>query len=170
MTLFQDIYDNFLGRITDDMYMEYTPRDTKRDCQSLLISAISSFEFPRFNIFDYNLHNVEENDKGDFVDRSCFNADLSLEEITILAILMMIEWLNRQIHSCENIRQKYSSADFKFTSQAAHLAQLQKLQEENFKRSTHLQRLYKRRIHDTDTNRIKSNWSNLFRKNVGNSK
>ncbi len=169
MTLFQEVYNNFLGRITEDMYMEYTPRDTKRDCQSLLISAMSSFEFPRFNVFDYQIEEIVENNEGDFEDRSYFNTDLTLEEITILAVLMMIEWLGRQINSCENIRQKYSSADFKFTSQAAHLAQLTKLQEENLKHSTHLQRLYKRRIHDSSTNRIKSNWSNLFGKNVGNS-
>jgi hypothetical protein len=30
-TLFASVYDRFLGKITDDMYMELTPKDTIRD-------------------------------------------------------------------------------------------------------------------------------------------
>jgi hypothetical protein len=30
-TKFTDVYDRFLGKITDDMYMELTPTDTIRD-------------------------------------------------------------------------------------------------------------------------------------------
>lgn len=30
-TLFASVYDRFLGKITDDMYMELTPEDTIRD-------------------------------------------------------------------------------------------------------------------------------------------
>ena len=32
---FQKIYDCFLSKITDDMYIELTPSDTRRDCQNL---------------------------------------------------------------------------------------------------------------------------------------
>ena len=42
-TLFQDIYDIFFGKITDDMYLELTEYDTKKDCQSILINAIPLF-------------------------------------------------------------------------------------------------------------------------------
>ena len=34
-TPFAEIYDRFLGKITDDMYLELTPQDTYRDLQSL---------------------------------------------------------------------------------------------------------------------------------------
>ena len=30
-TMFLTVYDRFLGKITDDMYMELTPLDTLRD-------------------------------------------------------------------------------------------------------------------------------------------
>lgn len=30
-TLFASVYNAFLGKITDDMYMELTPQDTIRD-------------------------------------------------------------------------------------------------------------------------------------------
>jgi hypothetical protein len=58
------------------------------------------------------------------VENSCFAATLNSEEINILAILMMIAWLQRQITSIENTRMKYSGSDFKMTSQANHLQKL----------------------------------------------
>ena len=47
MTSFFYIYDRFLGKITDDMYLELTPQDTLQDLRQLLIDAIPGFEFPR---------------------------------------------------------------------------------------------------------------------------
>jgi hypothetical protein len=54
-TLFTDIYNRFLGKITDDMYVELTPQDTIRDLRNLLINAIPGFEFPRQNLYDYTI-------------------------------------------------------------------------------------------------------------------
>lgn len=97
-TKFSTVYDCFLGKITDDMYMELTPLDTLKDLRSLLIDAIPGFEFPRKNINDYTI-SVESDDLKDeytnFVlnDQSTFNIVLTQEEINILAILMMCGWL-----------------------------------------------------------------------------
>ena len=52
-TPFSLIYDSFLSKITDDMYMEFNELDTYRLLYELLKSAIYKFEFPRKNIFDY---------------------------------------------------------------------------------------------------------------------
>jgi hypothetical protein len=52
-TSFASVYDRFLGKITDDMYLELTPEDTLRDLQHLLINAIPGFEFPRKNLNDF---------------------------------------------------------------------------------------------------------------------
>ena len=46
-TKFTEVYNCFLGKITDDMYLEMTPMDTVKDLQRLLIHAIPGFEFPR---------------------------------------------------------------------------------------------------------------------------
>ena len=54
-TKFTTIYNRFLGKITDDMYLELTPEDTIKDLQNLLIDAIPGFEFPRINLYDYNI-------------------------------------------------------------------------------------------------------------------
>ena len=163
-TKFATIYNRFLGKITDDMYLELTPEDTIRDLQNLLIDAIPGFEFPRIDLQNYVLDIVEidENkvEKDDFVlgvvwndslteeednkvpkvlvERSRFNVELSSEEINILALLMKQSWVQRQVTSIENIRMKFSGSDFKMTSQANHLAKLLTLLEESRRDSFHM--------------------------------
>lgn len=155
-TPFTQVYNRFLGKITDDMYMELTPEDTVRDLRNLLIDAIPGFEFPRKNLLDYTIIEAE----NALEEESSFAAELSSEEINILAILMMIGWTQRQVTSIENTRMKYSSSDFKFTSQANHLAKLLTLLQETQRQSHHMQRLYKRRRTDENGN-YESNWSVL---------
>ena len=148
-TTFETIIDRFLGKITDDMYLELTPEDTIRDAKQFLIDAIPYFEFPRFALYDYDA-DLEE-----------YNVDLTAEEINILALLMKTAWLDRQINSIEVTRMKYSGADFKLTSQANHLSKLLQLKSENVRESIHAQRLYKRRKFNKDGT-VSSNWSCLI--------
>lgn len=173
-TQFTTIYNRFLGKITDDMYVELTPQDTLRDLQALIIDAIPSFEFPRQNLYDYTIKTeqipVSEITEEDFVisadnefaqvDKSYFSAELTSEEINIIAILMMCGWVQRQVTSIENTRMKYSGSDFKFTSQANHLQKLLATLTECQRQSLHLQRLYKRRRFD-ENGKYESNWSVL---------
>ena len=94
------------------------------------------------------------------VEKSQFAAELTSEEINILAILMMCAWVQRQVTSIENTRMKYSGTDFKLTSQANHLSKLQSLLNECHRQSHHMQRLYKRRK-IIDNGEYRSNWSVL---------
>lgn len=155
-TPFTQVYNRFLGKITDDMYMELTPEDTVRDLRNLLIDAIPGFEFPRKDLLNYTIVDAE----NALEEESSFTAELTSEEINILAILMMIGWTQRQVTSIENTRMKYSSSDFKFTSQANHLAKLMALLKETQRQSHHMQRLYKRRK-TNDGGVYESNWSML---------
>ena len=146
-TLFSTVYNRFLGKVTDDMYLELTPQDTLKDLQNLIIDAIPGFEFPRKNLYNYTIQvdpvDEDSTPSNDFivgtlwgtipepgeklqvlVDRSTFGCDLTEEEINILAILMMCGWVQRQVTSIENTRMKYIGSDFKFTSQANHLSKL----------------------------------------------
>lgn len=169
-TKFASVYNRFLGKTTDDMYLELTPQDTMRDLQNLLVDAIPGFEFPR-KVLDYTI-SIQEGEGADddfviksiegisYVDNSSFNAELTSEEINILAILMMCSWVQRQVTSIELTRQKYGGTDFKMTSQANHLSRLLTLLKECQRQSHHMQRLYKRRKTDEDGT-IKSNWSVL---------
>ena len=183
-TPFSAIYNCFLGKITDDMYMELTPEDTIKDLQRLLIQAIPGFEFPRKNLDSYEIKVVQMkedevlpddfiigvnwNDLSDntvdvpdvIVEKSAFAEELTSEEINILALLMKQGWVQRQVTSIENTRMKYSGSDFKMTSQANHLQKLLSLLEESRRDSFHMQRLYKRRKKDRDGH-YESNWSVL---------
>lgn len=189
-TKFTEIYNRFLGKITDDMYVELTPQDTIRDLRNLLIDAIPGFEFPRHNLYDYSIESEikfeNEIDKDDFIigilwdempedsinetprveiEQSSFTAELTSEEINILAILMMCAWVQRQVTSIENTRMKYSGTDFKMTSQANHLSKLLSLLNECNRQSLHMQRLYKRRK-IIDNGEYRSNWSVLREKST----
>jgi hypothetical protein len=140
-TPFTDVYNRFLGKITDDMYVELTPQDTIKDLRNMLIDAIPNFEFPRHNLYDYKIETEikPENEvlTSDFilgmlwdemlqdsgnevprlmVERSHFATELTSEEVNILAILMMCAWVQRQVTSIEHTRMKYSGSDFKMTS------------------------------------------------------
>ena len=184
-TQFTTVYNRFLSKITDDMYMELTPEDTIKDLQKLLINAIPGFEFPRKNLNDYILlidkipqselteedfvigivwgELPEDNTTPSYVlvEKSYFQVELTTEEINILAILMMEAWIQRQVTSIENTRMKYSGSDFKMTSQANHLSKLLSLLSETQRQSLHMQRLYKRRRLNEKGN-YESNWS-VFR-------
>ena len=134
-TPFATVYNRFLEKVTDDMYIEYTVQDTIKDLQNLLVDAIPGFEFPRINLYDYEIKteiiredtvlstdyvlgvvwnelpdNLENQVPDVIVERSSFSADLSLEEINILALLMKQAWVQRQVASIENTRMKYSGS------------------------------------------------------------
>ena len=57
-TSFSLVYDSFLSKITDDMYLELTELDTFRMLEQLLLSAIEKFEFPRVNLWNYEFFEV----------------------------------------------------------------------------------------------------------------
>ena len=135
-TSFSLIYNLFFDKITDDMYMELTKEDTYKMVKGIFLAALTFFEFPRVDIYNFDL------------DKEVYNIGLSLEEMDIIATYMVMHWIGQQLASVENTRMKYSGSDFKFTSQANHMAKLQNLKKEYERHGFHLQRLYKRRKAD----------------------
>ena len=119
-TPFSLIYDLFLSKIQDDLYLELTELDTYRLLQDLLLSAIPKFEFPRKQLDDYNLQDVIDvgtynGVESNFKDwelliygQGQFNVLLTDEEMNILATYMIVEWIGQQLASIENTRMKYS--------------------------------------------------------------
>lgn len=150
MTSFSTVYSNFLNKITDDMYMELTPEDTNGMLKDLMLNALHHFEFPRQNIYDYSEETAE------------FKADLTLEEQNIIGTYMVVEWMGYQLASIENIRMKYSGADFKLTSQANHMTKVLQLKKDYERQGFHLQRLYKRRKADSETGVMKSTFAQIM--------
>lgn len=156
-TPFSLVYDSFLSKITDDMYMQLTQLQTYPLLFELLISAIHKFQFPRVDLNDYEQLGVEDAGCycGEDSNYYCapaviyaggyFNHALTAQEINILSTYMVVEWIGQQLASIENVRMKYSGSDFKISSQASHLNRLIALKKEYQRQGFHLQRLYKRR-------------------------
>ena len=132
-TKFETIYNRFFSKVTDDMYMELDKTQTEGMVGELFENALPWFEFPRVDLYNFDKEN------------QTYNIELSNEEINIIAVYMLVEWLTQQLVTVENARMKYSGSDFKFTSQANHMAKLLALKKDYEREGFHLQRLYKRR-------------------------
>ena len=97
-TYFKPIYDSFLSKITDDMYMELTKEETEGMLQELLLSAIPHFEFPRVGM------EFTQDDSGEYYFISDFTFSsvksgillwFTFEEVNILATYMIVEWIGQ---------------------------------------------------------------------------
>ena len=128
MTSFDDIYDAFLGKMTEDEWEAWTEEEMAVDFRNLLEAAIPWFKFPRVSL--------ERTDEG-------FVADLKNEEIQILASFMKCEWLNRTILSWENIKPLYDERDF---SPAKLLNEFRELLVKEETKARKLESLYYRSI------------------------
>ena len=142
-TSFSKVYDVFLSKITDDMYMQLSEQDTMKLLKEILISAIPYFQFPRISL---QYKQIEDEITGQKQD--VFINNLTDEQINVLATYMIVEWLGQQLASVENVRMKYSGADFKFTSQANHMQKLLQMKKDYERVGRYVQRLYKRRKKD----------------------
>lgn len=141
VTTFQEMYDYFLGTITDDFFLEMTKDDINQYLEEILTRAIPHIEFPKW-------HRPLELD----YKNKCFYDKLTNEEMQLISYYMDYEWLSIQINNVDLVRQKYSSNDFALTSQASHLRQLINLRNDIKQEAFHLQRLMNRRIYDKDGN------------------
>ena len=128
MTSFDDIYDAFLGKMTEDEWEAWTEEEMAVDFRNLLEAAIPWFKFPRVNL--------ERTNEG-------FVEDLKNEEIQILASFMKCEWLNRTILSWENIKPLYDERDF---SPAKLLNEFRELLVKEETKARKLESLYYRSI------------------------
>lgn len=157
-TPFSDVYNNFLSKITDDMYMELTLQDTEKILYELLVAAVPKFQFPRQDL-SYQQIQVE----GQHEEQTiwAFVNKLTQQEINIISTYMIVEWIGQQLASVENTRMKYSGSDFKFTSQANHMQKLLQMKKDYEREGFHLQRLYKRRKKD-DTGVYKSTFGTIM--------
>lgn len=128
MTSFDDIYDAFLGKMTEDEWEAWTEEEMVVDFRNLLEAAIPWFKFPRVSL--------ERTDEG-------FVEDLKNEEIQILASFMKCEWLNRTILSWENVKPLYDERDF---SPAKLLNEFRELLVKEETKARKLESLYYRSI------------------------
>jgi hypothetical protein len=148
-TKFQDVFDTFFDLITDDMYVEQSEEETKKACRSLLMASIPLFEFPEYPLTFHECDAIRGHDHNRYHEDDLhgfeFDYELSLEEVNILAMGMVQIWVQQQVTSIENTRQKYSGADFKMSSQASHLQRLSRVLSDTKDEHRRLQMLHSRR-------------------------
>ena len=134
MTNLQVVYDAFLGKMLDDEWANWYEEDIQEDWKSLLFAALPWFKFPRTS-----LDIVVDDEDG----AEKFEADLSNEEIQIIATYMKCEWLNRTILTWENVKPLYEERDF---SQANLLSKFNDMLAAEKKNAARLEAVYYRSI------------------------
>lgn len=140
-TPYEIVYSAFLSKVTaddwefeqmDDVTRLLPDQDAIEDLRMILENALPYFKFPRTSL--------ARNDEG-FVD------ELSPEEIAIISEYMKIEWLDRTIHTWENVKVMYDERDW---SPANLLKQFISLLDRSEKKALRLERLYSRSITGED--------------------
>lgn len=148
MTSYQIVYDAFLSKVTaDDWVDEFAGADElllsedeiAQDLRSILENALPYFKYPRISL--------ARNEEG-------FEEDLCPEEIAIISEYMKVEWLDRTIHTWENVKVMYDERDW---SPANLLKQFISLLDRSEKKALKLENLYSRSI--TDKNGLRKPFS-----------
>ena len=152
MTSYEVVNNAFLSKVTaDDWANEYQEiagellptEEALDDLRQILENALPYFKFPRTSL--------ARNEEG-------FEEDLSPEEIAIISEYMKVEWLDRTIHTWENVKVMYDERDW---SPANLLKQFISLLEKSEKKAEKLEHLYSRSITDKDGIRKPFKYSQL---------
>jgi len=120
-TSYSEIDNMFLSDIKDDELLLYDVDDRNEILDNLRRKAIAQFKCCLKDLSDRNEQERQ------------FNADLTDEEILILATAMRKFWLNDKIYDLKLLKQRMSTKDWKMTSQAEHLLRLMDLKRETDK-------------------------------------
>ena len=134
MTDLQVVYDAFLAKLLDDEWGIWEEEDMQEDWKAILKGALPWFKFPRVS-----LDIITDEETG----TEKFEADLSNEEIQILATYMKCEWLNRTILTWENVKPLYEERDF---SQANLIDKFNQMLVQEKKNAAKLEAVYYRSI------------------------
>lgn len=115
MTSYEVIYNKCLSKITDPQLAMLSDDDVEYMLSEWMQSAIAKFRKCKNDL----------SDRDDELRQ--FNVDLLDIEKEILAIMMAREWVSSQLNSVVNTLQVFSGKETSYYSQAAHLKELQAL-------------------------------------------
>ena len=115
LTYFEDVYEFFLSKIKSYDLAELTEDEIKEELNTLIKLAL-----PKCTVFKGKVKIDLDNES--FVVKG--KDSLSLEEMEILSLAMLLQYISPLIARDENLKQTLSSKDFSSTSQANHLEKL----------------------------------------------
>lgn len=119
MTLMEELYDNFMSKISDYGFLSDTI--TQQDIEDELFGY---FKTARTKFYRCK-NSLEVVDDG--TGELSFTVDLHPMEIEVLATLMLVEYIKPQLITSETLKQSLSDKDFKIYSQASQLREIRLL-------------------------------------------
>lgn len=129
-TPYSKIYDRALAKLTDYDLAYMSDADLRFMLRGWLNSSI-----PKFRKCASDLSKRDD-------ELETFNVDLVDDEIEILALLIVCEWLEPQINSVTLTHQMFGGKEEKYYSQSSHLAELKALRNETRTEARKLMRDY----------------------------
>lgn len=129
-TPYSSIYDRALAKITDYDLAILPEADFQLMLKGWLSSAIS-----KFRKCESDLSKRDD-------ELEAFNVDLVDEEIEILSLLMVGEWLEPQVNSVNVTLQMFGGKEEKYYSQSQHLATIKALRDDTRTEARKLMRDY----------------------------
>ena len=129
-TPYSKIYDRALAKLTDYDLAYLPEEDFQLMLRGWLVSSISKFRKCEADL----------SDRDDELE--VFNSDLKDEEIEILALLVVGEWLEPQVNSVTLTRQFFGGKEEKFFAQANQLDAIKTLRDETRTEARKLMRDY----------------------------
>ena len=129
-TPYSKIYDRALAKLTDYDLAYLPEEDFQFMLRGWLVSSISKFRKCAANL----------SDRDDELET--FNVDLDDEEIEILALLVVGEWLEPQVNSVTLTRQFFGGKEEKFFAQANQLDAIKTLRDDTRTEARKLMRDY----------------------------
>lgn len=115
-TSFDTIFDAFLSRIDDVEFASLNYEDQMADLMQWLDSALAYITTSDLSLgSDYE---ARDNTRMEFED------DLTRTEIQVIAMYMMVPYLDRKINALEHMQSVFASNSEKWTDQNRHMQQL----------------------------------------------
>lgn len=111
-TTYATIYNRALSKITDYELASIPEYDLEDVLHGYLLSAIAKFRKCKNDLKDRDEELLQ------------FNIDLEDEEIEILSIMVVREWLQPQVQSTLLTKQIFSGKEQNYYSQAAHMKEI----------------------------------------------
>lgn len=109
MTPYDKVFKAFLSKIQDPLYAELEVYVAMDDLIEIMDAAILNFEYPK----------VDLKDKDDELE--LFTNTLGFDEVQILAQMMVLEWMRRELRNVDTLRQTVTTKDYSTFSQANHI-------------------------------------------------
>lgn len=117
MTSYDVIYNMALSKITDPQLVMLPEEDLENILYGWMKSAVAKHRKCKSDLSDRD------------EELKQFNSDLTDLEVEILSLLIAREWVSSQLLSVTNTLQVFSGKETNYYSQAAHLKELQALDE-----------------------------------------